>query len=81
MDEPRQTAQKLSREKAYNAIKLRLSIADIVLNLVIIAILAFSGISPLIVDFLSRYITNDYVLFFFFVTAVGAIYSVLDFPF
>ncbi len=81
MDEPRQTAQKLSREKAYNAIKLRLSIADIVLNLVIIAILAFSCISPLIVDFLSRYITNDYVLFFFFVTAVGAIYSVLDFPF
>jgi STE24 endopeptidase len=70
-----------SREKAYNRIKLRLSIADIVLNLVIIALLAFSGISPLIVDFVSRYVSNDYLLFFFFITVVGTIYSALDFPF
>jgi STE24 endopeptidase len=70
-----------SREKAYNRIKLRLSIADIILNLVIIAILAFSGISPLIVDFVSRYVSNDYLLFFIFITAVGTIYSALDFPF
>jgi STE24 endopeptidase len=81
MDEPRHSTLKPSRDKAYNAIKLRLSIADIVLNLVIIAILAFSGISPLLVDFLSRYISNDYLLFFLFVTAVGALYSVLGFPF
>ncbi len=81
MDEPRQTAMKPSREKAYNAIKLRLSISDMILNLVIIAFLAFSGISPHIVDGISRYVTNDYLVFFIFITAVGAMYSVLGFPF
>ncbi|HPV42287.1 MAG TPA: M48 family metallopeptidase [Spirochaetota bacterium] len=72
---------KKSREKEYNAIKLRLSIADIVLNIVIIGILAFSGISPFIVKAVTGYFINDYLVFLVFITVVGVIYSVLDFPF
>lgn len=81
MDERQQSALKTSREKEYNAIKLRLSIADIMLNIVIIGILAFSGISPLIVRNVTAYVANDYLVFLFFITVVGIIYSILDFPF
>lgn len=72
---------KKSREKEYNAIKLRLSIADIVLNIIIIGILAFSGISPLIEKAVRDYLSNDYLVFLLFITVVGVIYSILDFPF
>ncbi len=54
MDERPEPVLKKSREKAYNTIKLRLSIADIILNIIIIGILAFSGISPLIVGTVTR---------------------------
>ncbi|MBP7738634.1 MAG: M48 family metallopeptidase [Spirochaetes bacterium] len=81
MVERQQTALKTSREKEYNAIKLRLSIADIILNVIIIGILAFSGISPLIVGTVAGYVANDYLAFLIFITVVGIIYSVLDFPF
>jgi len=81
MDERPDPSLKKSREKEYNAIKLRLSIADIVLNIVIIGILAFSGISPLIEKAVRDYLSNDYLVFLVFITVVGVIYSILDFPF
>lgn len=81
MDEQPASALKKTREKAYNTIKLRLSIADIVLNIIIIGILAFSGISPFIVAMVTAHIVNDYLVFLVFITVVGIVYSVLDFPF
>ncbi len=81
MAERQQSALRTSREKEYNAIKLRLSIADIILNVIIIGILAFSGISPLIVGTVAAYVANDYLIFLIFITVVGVIYSILDFPF
>ncbi len=79
MAEPETAAE--PRDKAYNRIKLRLSIADIILNIIIIALLAFSGISPALVALIAGYFTNDYLVFFIFITAVGILYSVMDFPF
>lgn len=70
-----------SRDKIYNRIKLRLGIADIILNIIIIAILAFSGISPALVAFITGYVANDYPVFFIFITLIGILYSILDFPF
>ncbi|OHD65876.1 MAG: hypothetical protein A2176_03440 [Spirochaetes bacterium RBG_13_51_14] len=70
-----------SREKAYNRIKLRLTITDIILNGVIIAVLAFSGISPLLVNTLAGYISSDYLIFFAFITTVGIIYTIINVPF
>jgi STE24 endopeptidase len=81
MDERPDRKLKQSTEKAYNKIKLRLSIADIVLNLIIIAFLAFSGISVVVVGFISGLATNDYLVFLFFITAIGALYSIMNFPF
>jgi len=69
------------REKAYNKIKLRLSIAGIILNVVIIGILAFSGISPVIVGLVSGFFSNDYLIFLSFIAVTGALYSLMDFPF
>ncbi len=81
MDERPDPPLKKTREKEYNTIKLRLSIADIILNIIIIGILAFSGISPLIVGTVTGYFSNDFLVFLFFITVVGIIYSILDFPF
>jgi STE24 endopeptidase len=81
MIEPSEENIKQSREKAYNKIKLRLSIADIVLNIVIIGLLAFSGISLLIVNAVSGFVSNDYLIFIIFIAVTGALYSVMDFPF
>ena len=79
MPVPETTAR--PRDKAYNRIKLRLSIADIILNLIIIALLAFSGISQALVAFITAYVANDYLVFFIFITLIGVLYSILDFPF
>ena len=81
MDEQPDRKLKQSSEKAYNKIKLQLSIVDIVLNLVIIALLAFSGISPVVVGFITRFVSNDYLIYFFFITATGTIFSIMSFPF
>ncbi len=80
-ERPDPALKKSTREKDYNKIKLRLSIADILLNIAIIGILAFSGISPLIVTTVTGYLSNDYLVFLVFITVIGVIYSVLDFPF
>ncbi len=81
MVEPSEETIKHPREKAYNTIKLRLSIAGILLNIVIIALLAFSGISPLIAGAVSGVVANDYLVFLGFVAVTGALYSLIDFPF
>ncbi|MBN1497284.1 MAG: M48 family metallopeptidase [Spirochaetes bacterium] len=81
MPEPSGEEIKHPREKIYNKIKLRLSIAGIVLNVVIIGILAFSGVSPLIVGLVSGFLSNDYLIFLAFIAVTGALYSLIDFPF
>jgi STE24 endopeptidase len=81
MDERPDRKLKQTADKAYNKIKLRLSIVDIVLNLVIIAFLAFSGISPIVVGFITGFVANDYLVFLFFITVIGILYSTMNFPF
>ena len=81
MDEQPDGKLKQPAEKAYNKIKLRLTIIDIVLNLIIIAFLAFSGISQVVVGFITGFVTNDYIVFLFFITVIGILYSILNFPF
>jgi STE24 endopeptidase len=69
-----------SREKEYNKIKLRLSIAAIIVDIILVAVWAFSGISPLAADFIRGYVSNEYAVFLLFMAAAGIIYSALEFP-
>jgi STE24 endopeptidase len=69
-----------SREKRYNAIKFRVEITGIVLNLSVIAVLAFSGISPFILSLAGRLADNDYLAFLIFIIIVGAVFSIPGFP-
>ena len=70
----------VSNEKLYNKIKLRLSIIDLVLDLLLITVLAFSGISIYIAG-LSAVTGNIYGDFLVFVLIIGLGLSVIGFPF
>jgi len=68
-----------SKEKEYNKIKVRLSIADIFIDITLLGILAFSGISVLMAGAAS--VTgNEYINFIVFIFLAGAIFSVAGFP-
>jgi len=69
----------LSKEKEYNKFKVRLSIADIFIDITLLGILAFSGISVLIADYASV-AGNEYFNFIVFIFLAGAIFSVAGFP-
>ncbi len=73
-------SEKEKRDKIYNAIKLRISIIDIVFNFVLIAIFAFSGISVLIVDGIEQYFSNPYAIFIVFLCTIGLVYSIVGLP-
>ncbi len=66
--------------KEYNRIKVRLNIADMILSLIYISILAFSGLSSWLVEQVSVYSTVPAVQFLLFVLAAGILYSVVSIP-
>ncbi len=68
-----------SKEKEYNKIKVRISIADIFIDITLLAILAFSGISVFIAGFASD-TGNEYLNFILFIILIGVIFSVIGFP-
>ena len=70
----------VSNEKLYNRIKLRLSIIDLVLDLLLITVLAFSGLSVLIAAH-SGVTGNIYGDFLVFVLIIGVGLSVIGLPF
>lgn len=70
----------VSNEKLYNKIKLRLSIIDLVLDLLLITILAFSGLSVYIAG-ISSVTQNIYLNFLVFMLVVGVGFSVIGLPF
>jgi STE24 endopeptidase len=71
---------RVPRDRKYNAIKLRLTIADMAINIILISIWAFSGISAAAVEVISRCVANDYLAFLAFMAAAGIVYSIIDFP-
>lgn len=68
-----------SKEKEYNKIKVRLSLADIFIDLALLVILAFSGISVLIAN-IASFTGNEYMNFVMFIFIVGIIFSAIGFP-
>jgi len=72
--------EQISNEKLYNRIKLRLSIIDLVLYLLLITLLAFSGLSVLIAG-LSDVTGNIYGDFLVFILIIGLGFSVIGLPF
>jgi len=79
MNDPKNSKQVL-RDKKYNKIKLRLSIADIIINLILIAAWAFSGISPAAVNIISSYVSNEYIAFLVFIASASIVYAAIDLP-
>jgi STE24 endopeptidase len=76
----RETSDQVPRDRKYNAIKLRLTLAGMAVDLVLISIWAFSGVSAAAIKVISRHVVNDYLAFLVFMAAAGIIYSVIDFP-
>ncbi len=69
-----------SNEKIYNKIKLRLSMIDLVLNILLVTVLSFSGISVLIAE--KSVITgNIYGDFLVFVMIISVGLSIIGLPF
>ena len=69
-----------SKEKIYNKIKVRLTVIDIVLDLVLLAVLAFSGLASLFAGW-AAVTGNDYINFLLFVLYSGLFFSIIGFPF
>ncbi len=72
--------EQVSNEKLYNRIKLRLSIIDLVLDLLLITLLAFSGIAVFIAG-ISAVAGNIYINFLVFMLIIGLGFSVIGLPF
>jgi len=64
-----------TKEKTYNKIKTRLSIIDIVLDILLLAILAFSGLSHFFAD-ISSITSKNYINFFIFAFYKGLFFSI-----
>jgi STE24 endopeptidase len=72
--------ENIPNDKHYNKIKLRLSIIDLVLDLLLVTGLAFSGISIVIAD-LASITGNMYGDFLVFVMFIGLCFSLIGLPF
>jgi len=66
--------------KKYNRIKIILSVTDIVLTIVMLSLLAWSGVSPLIAGLVSGFFSNEYLKFMAFLLTAGAGFSVIGLP-
>jgi STE24 endopeptidase len=66
--------------KRYNSIKIRISIVDLVINIIFITILAFSGISSVIVKRIELSVQNPYLQFLLFLAVVGLSAGIIGFP-
>lgn len=68
-----------SKEKEYNKIKVCISIADIFIDITLLAVLAFSGISVFIAE-MANVTGSEYLNFILFIFLIGVIFSVTGFP-
>lgn len=66
--------------KRYNNIKLALGIIQGVLTFCLLFIFVYSGLSTKTEQYLSEFITNEYLLFLIFVIAVSLAFSIIFFP-
>lgn len=69
-----------SKEKIYNRIKIRLTIIDIVLDLVLLVVLAFSGLAYIFAGW-AAVAANDYLNFLLFALYTGLFFSAFGLPF
>lgn len=69
-----------AREKIYNRIKIRLTVIDIVLDIVLLIALAFSGLADLFAGW-AALTANDYLNFLLFALYAGLFFSAFGFPF
>jgi len=80
-DEPTQpTAPRADDAKRYQSIKLRLSVADMVVSLACMALVAFSGISRTIAAFVAEMTIVPYFQFMLFVGLIGAALWAIGLP-
>ncbi len=69
-----------SKEKIYNKIKIRLTVIDIVLDLVLLVVLAFSGLAYHF-SVWAALTGNDYINFLLFALYSGLFFSIFGLPF
>jgi STE24 endopeptidase len=66
--------------RRYARIKVRLSILDLALDLVFLAVLGFNGLASLIAGFVGAHIPGDTLQFLAFIAVSGAGFAVLSIP-
>ncbi len=66
--------------KEYNRIKIRLSIIDLLITIMLIIVLAFSGLSRTLVQAIQPYTGNPYLQFLVFIAIIGFAAGVIGFP-
>jgi STE24 endopeptidase len=66
--------------KEYNRIKIRLSIIDLLITITLIIVLAFSGLSRMLVQAIQPYTGNPYLQFLIFIAIVGLAAGIIGFP-
>ncbi|PKL36241.1 MAG: peptidase [Spirochaetae bacterium HGW-Spirochaetae-1] len=67
-------------QKEYNRIKIRLSIAGIILDIALISLIAFSGVTGWLMSLISPFTENPYLQFLAFSAILGMALSALGFP-
>lgn len=66
--------------KKYNNIKIGFGIGKGILSFLLILAFVLSGYNNILVDYLSSIISNEYIVFIFFVFSVSLILSIIFFP-
>lgn len=68
------------KQKKYNRIKIRLSVADIIITFAALSIIAFSTIAPVTESFALSLTSNPYLQFLIFAAILGGALSIVGFP-
>lgn len=68
------------RNRQYSLIKIRLSAAGMVMDIITMSLLAFSGISAFIMSLIATLTENLYIQFLLFCATAGLALSILHFP-
>jgi len=80
MDKTEKSNLPPEKDKLYNKIKLRLTIFSLTLDIIMIGLIAFSGISSFLMGHISPVSANEYMQFIMFITVLGLSASALTLP-
>ena len=73
-------SEDISKEKLYNRYKLFISISEMVLGLLFLGVIVFTGFSHTIETWIGQYFNNDYLILIGFMATISLMDFILTFP-